>query len=90
MSFEFTPRRVLLLVTCLLAYAAMGGLSTAALNHRAWVRLTIFFVVGAICATVIDHQVGIVDRSNLRFAYVLIGVILMAAAGLWLHAIRVH
>lgn len=42
---------------------------------------------GAIAATLADHWVGNLDRSNLRFLYIIFGLICCAGALVYLHAL---
>ncbi len=46
------------------------------------------FVGGAVSVSVIEHIIGLLDPTNLRPAYVFIGVILMVAGVLWLRALK--
>lgn len=46
------------------------------------------FVGGAVSVSVIEHQMGHMDPTNLRPAYVFIGVVLMVAGVLWLRALK--
>ena len=46
------------------------------------------FVGGAVSVSVIEHIIGLMDPTNLRPAYVFIGVILMVAGVLWLRALK--
>lgn len=87
MSFEFTLRRTLLLLALLIAYAAFGGLDPSAMGQRVWIRLTVLYILGAVAASVIDHEVGVVDRASLRFVYVLGGAALMVGTLAWLRAV---
>ena len=54
---------------------------------RAWLWCVILFVSGATASTVVDHYVGNLDRSNLRFLYVLMGVASMVGAVVWLRGL---
>jgi hypothetical protein len=49
----------------------------------------ILFVIGAGCVTVVEHEVGTLDRTNLRPLYLVLGTILMAAAIIWTRSLRV-
>ena len=87
MSFNFSIGRLAQLATCIALFVALGGFSDAVMNERAWLRLFVIFVVGAVCFSIVDHEVGLMDRTNLRFAYLQGGAVLMTASVLWLRAI---
>ncbi|MDF1787457.1 MAG: hypothetical protein P1U82_16440 [Verrucomicrobiales bacterium] len=57
------------------------------MNQRAWLRLFLIFVAGGVSFSMVDHEVGLMDRTNLRFAYLLGGGVLMVASLVWLRAI---
>lgn len=46
------------------------------------------FLTGAVIATVIDHWVGNIDRKNLRWLYVFVGVLAMISSVLWLNTMK--
>ncbi len=48
----------------------------------------VLFVGGAVSATVIEHSIGHMDPTNLRPAYIFMGVVLMMASVLWLKALK--
>ena len=87
MSFNLSIGRLAQLAACIALFVALGGFSEAAMNQRAWVRLVTFFIVGAVAFSIVDHEVGLMDRTNLRFAYLLVGAVLMAVSLVWLRAI---
>ena len=98
MSVTITPLRLALLVGCLAAFSLMGGFSpldadidvqrVSAKAQKAWFYCIVAFVVGAIGVSVIDHQVGHVDPTNLRFAYIIGGIALMTLGVLWNRSLR--
>ncbi|MGC4014261.1 MAG: hypothetical protein QM755_07040 [Luteolibacter sp.] len=53
-----------------------------------WALLPCFFVGGAVCATVMDHWVGNLDRSNLRWAYVFFGTLVMILGGVCMYVAK--
>lgn len=55
---------------------------------EAWFRCVVLFLSGAVAATVVDHYVGNLDRSNLRLLYILLGILLMGGSLLWLHSLK--
>ena len=71
MELKFTPLRVAALVALLVGYALLGGFvvppDLPARAMRQWALILLLFVLGAISATVTDHWVGTLDRSNLRW-----------------------
>ena len=87
MSLNFSIGRLSQLGFYLALFALFGGFSEAALSHRGWFKLFLLFAVSAVFASIVDHEVGLVDRTNLRFAYVFIGGVLMLAAILWLRGL---
>lgn len=98
MEFNFSLKRVLILLALLAIYALLRGFEPPTLGAdsmlssrrvtRAWLYCTVMFISGATCATVVDHFVGTLDRSNIRVLYVILGVLLMTGASLWVRAMR--
>lgn len=96
MEFDFSLRRLLLLTALLGVFATLGGFSApqpgedfqASRAHKAWFMCIVLFVGGAVATTVIEHTVGHMDPTNLRPAYVFIGVVLMIAGVLWLRTLK--
>ena len=93
MSVTITPLRLALLVACLVTFWVLGGFTPidshleagrpSAKAHKAWFYCILAFVTGAICVSVIDHKVGLIDPTNLRFAYIIGGIALMILGILW-------
>lgn len=98
MEFHFSIPRLLLWVAFLAFFAWLGGFTPPSLpedslldSHRvakAWRYCVLLYLVGSVSASLIDHYVGNLDRSNLRLLYVLLGVALMAGSCLWLRGLR--
>lgn len=96
MEFDFSPRRSLLLAVLLGVFTLLGGFSEPKVSddrettpvHRAWFMCMVLFVGGAAAASVIEHTIGHMDPTNLRPAYIFIGVVLMVASVLWLKALK--
>ena len=97
MSVTITPLRLALLAACLGAYWFLGGFTPPESqlglerihpkSQRAWLFCILAFTAGAVSVSVIDHSVGHIDPTNLRFAYILFGIALMALAILWNHSL---
>ncbi|MCW1887106.1 hypothetical protein OKA04_20375 [Luteolibacter flavescens] len=79
MEFTFTPVRVGILVALLAGFWFLGGydfpVGEFAGLRRAWFYSVLMFVLGSVSATIVDHWVGNIDRSNLRFLYIVLGVL---------------
>lgn len=96
MEFDFSLRRLLLLALLLSAFAFWGGFSAPEVSeyhqsqhvYEAWFMCMALFVGGAVSVSVIEHKMGHMDPTNLRPAYVFIGVVLMVAGVLWLRALK--
>lgn len=96
MEFDFSLRRVLILAALLGIFATLGGFTapqpreeySTSRVRKAWLMCIVLFVGGAVSATVIEHTVGHMDPTNLRPAYIFIGVILMIAGALWLRSMK--
>ncbi len=89
MEFTFTPFRIAILILLLAGFWLAGGfeLPEIALRQvsRIWLCSVIFFVIGALMVSVVDHWVGNLDRSNLRWLYVVMGVLAMAGSVMYQH-----
>lgn len=48
----------------------------------------LLFCGGAGSATLVDHWVGLMDRVNIRWLYIVLGVLLMGSSVIWLHVLR--
>ncbi len=93
MSITITPLRLALLCACLGVYGFLGGFtpleaqfgmdSVHPKSTKAWFYCALAFTAGAVSVSLIDHSVGHVDPTNLRFAYILFGIALMALGILW-------
>jgi hypothetical protein len=87
MSINVSIGRLAQLAACIALFVTLGGFSDPAMNQRAWLRLFLIFVAGAVSFSMVDHEVGLMDRTNLRFAYLVGGGVLMVASLVWLRAI---
>lgn len=98
MEFNFSLPRLGLLFALMAAFWFLGGFHAPVVRsgeyldpHRsleAWRRCVQLFLVGAVCVSVIDHHTGSLDRTSLRFAYVLLGLVLMASGYGWLRSVK--
>ena len=84
MELNFSPLRVAVLVILMVIFALLGGFSIPedipSRLMRSWSLSVLLFTLSAISATVVDHWVGNLDRSNYRWFYIVIGVAGMVAS----------
>jgi hypothetical protein len=89
MEFNFSPLRVAVLVILFVVFAVYGGFTIPeglpSRMMRTWSLSVLLFALSAISATVVDHWIGNLDRSNLRWFYIVLGVAGMAGAALMQH-----
>ena len=98
MEFNFSLRRLLVLTALIVLFWLLGGFSSPALDpgshldsHRirkAWFYCILLYLAGAGNATIVDHFVGTLDRSNLRLLYIILGALMMLSSLLWQHVLR--
>ena len=98
MEFNFGPVRLLILALCLGGFAWWGGFSPPQNKDRqvthvhgvrdVWIKCTLMFVAGAVCVSLVDHRVGLMDPTHLRPVYVILGLFLMIGAVIWLQAVK--
>lgn len=98
MEFNFGFGRLALLATCLGVLFLLGGFSApdaaeesffqARRTQKAWFYCVVLFIGGAVSASLIDHRVGLMDPTNIRYLYILIGGILMVSSMLWLRSLK--
>jgi hypothetical protein len=94
MEFNFTIKRVAILIALIAGFYFLGGFDAPALADdsvlsqrrvtKAWFSTVVLFLTGAVSATVVDHFVGTMDRSNLRVLYIIMGVIVMVGSALYI------
>lgn len=92
MEFTFTPVRAGILVVLLGAFWLLGGFEFpdggGSQLRKAWTYSMLMFVLGSISATVVDHWVGNLDRTNLRWLYVLLGVLCIGGSFMYQHVLK--
>ena len=94
MEIRPAPLRLLLLLLLLAGFWWIGGFELSATlprrdpNFRAMLYRIILFILGAASATIVEHETGTLDRASLRWLYILLGIILMAAAVTWTRALH--
>lgn len=94
MEFNFSLPRLAILLACTALFWLLGGFDLPGVAEagyhsparltRAWFYCILMFLGGAVCVSVVDHHVGNIDRTNLRFLYILVGALLMGGSYLWL------
>jgi len=99
MRLNFSLIRLIILVAALLVFSLFEGFSPPDVEHaesladenaikRAWfISLGLFFL-GAVAVSIIDHKVGLLDPTNLRLLYVVVGVALMIFSIYWQGSIK--
>lgn len=91
MEFQFTPVRTAILVVLLVAFWLLGGfehLDAGGQIGRAWLYSVIIFIIGSAMVSVVDHWVGNLDRSNLRWLYIVMGVLAIGGSFMYQHVLR--
>jgi hypothetical protein len=98
MEFNFSLRRLAILIACVGLFWLLGGFGLPGVAEagyhspqrvtRAWFYCILMFLGGAVSVSVVDHHIGNLDRSSLRFLYVILGVLLMGGSYLWLRTLR--
>ena len=92
MELKFTPWRVGVFLVLVTAYAVHGGFALpgdlSRSMMRMWLVTLLLFLASAVSATLVDHWVGLMDRSNLRWFYIVVGIAGMVGALVMLHVFR--
>jgi hypothetical protein len=98
MDFNFSRTRLILLAAFLIIFFLIGGFSAPVVDpesyldprriRKAWMYCVILYTLGAGCASVVDHYVGTIDRSNLRILYIILGVLVMLGSSFYIHSIK--
>ena len=95
-EWRFTPVRIAIFVALLVAFGLWGGFLPPEVNGagsprnvtRAWLLLLVLFVGGSACATMGDQTYGTMDRSSLRFLYLVGGMGAIVISVFWLNSLR--
>jgi hypothetical protein len=98
MEINLSITRILLLAALLAAFAMLGGFSPPSTPSdslldphkvaKAWIYCILLFLSGAVCTSIVDHFVGLMDRSNIRLVYIILGIALMVSSVIWLRSLR--
>jgi len=98
MELNFSITRLLLLIAFMVTFAVVGGFTPPSVSTdslldpqgvaKAWRYCVLLFLSGAVSASLVDHFVGTIDRSNIRLLYIIIGVVLMIGAYIWMSGLR--
>jgi len=95
MELRLTPLRCLFFAFLVAGYWCLGGFDVSATipqghpNHRAIFYRIILFVIGAGCVSLVEHEIGTMDRTNLRPLYIVLGIILMTGTIIWTRSLRI-
>lgn len=88
MEFTFTPVRVAVLVLLIAGFWFAGGFHVPSGGGREWIYMIALYLLGAVSTTVVDHWVGNLDRSNLRFMYIVLGILACGGGLMYLHILK--
>lgn len=98
MELNFSITRILLLAALVAAFAMLGGFSPPLLPSgsaldpqrvtKAWIYCILLFLSGAVSTSIVDHFVGLMDRSSIRLVYVILGIAAMIGSVIWLRSLR--
>ncbi len=97
MELNLDLRRLLVLAVLLGGFVLYGGFAPpdvpegyfdAVRIGKAWRYCVLLYLAGAVSVSIVDHMVGTLDRTNLRFLYVILGIGLMAFGVCWMHTLR--
>ena len=93
MSLNFGLKRIAILIGAIVGFTVFGGFDVIwirdAGDGRVYLISVLAFFAGAVCISVIDHESGHMEpRTNLRGAYVVLGILLIAGAAWFIFAMR--
>ena len=86
MSLNFSPIRLVILVVCVLVFYYGGAFSLPA--NAEWIRTALVFGLGMIAVSVIDHRIGLMEPVNIRWIYIILGVVLMSVSLWWIQQMK--
>lgn len=86
MSLNFAPLRLITLIVCVMAYY-LGGAFTLPADGE-WIRTSLVFGLGAIAVSLIDHRIGLMEPVNIRWIYMLLGLVLMGVSLWWIQGMK--
>jgi hypothetical protein len=90
---KITVLRILCFVVLVSAFFAYFGFDIPERGRSvtriddSWFYCAALFVVGAGCASFGDQEIGMFPPTSLRWLYVVVGVIIMAASAAWMTSI---
>ncbi len=97
-DWNFSPGRLALFFGLVVVFWFLGGLEFPIPaddssfrqrgSSRGWFYSVLMFGAGAVCVSLVDHWAGNVERSNIRPAYIVFGVLLMGSGLFWQSTMR--
>lgn len=98
MTYNFTLPRLALFAVCVIAFFLLGGFARPEVSeylfvdparvNKAWMFCVIMFLAGAGSVALVDHYVGLMEPTNLRLIYVIIGLLLMGGSFVWQRSLK--
>jgi hypothetical protein len=89
MEIRITLLRALLFALLVAGYWWIGGFAVHVnADVRGMFYRGILFVIGSGCVTVVEHEIGTMERTSLRWLYIILGLLLMTAAVTWTRAVQ--
>lgn len=97
-DWNFSPGRLALFFGIVAVFWFLGGFEFPLPSDdsrywrrgstRGWRYSVLVFGAGAVSASFVDHWAGNVERSNVRPAYIVLGVLLMGSGLFWQSVMR--
>ena len=92
MGIRFSAGRIAIFIACAVTINLIGGCDPPDLParmYRSWAAALMMFWIGAVSISFVEHSVGHMEpRTDLRFVYVVMGLLLMGGAAFFLHGMR--
>ncbi|HVJ44840.1 MAG TPA: hypothetical protein VM511_00535 [Luteolibacter sp.] len=90
MEFNITLKRMAVFLGFILVFALLGGFSNPGRSElfKSWIYVIALFGAGAVSASFVDHWAGLIDRTNIRWLYIVLGILAMGSSVVWLHVLR--